>query len=48
MAGGHAEKAGVHIGDVITETSAVVLKAGKEGEYERVGYAFPHLRWHNC
>ena len=37
-AGGNAEQAGVQVGDILSEVSAVVLKAGKEGQYEREGY----------
>ena len=29
---------GVQVGDIITEVSAVTLKAGTEGEYEAEGY----------
>lgn len=37
--GGNAAKDGqVQVGDVLTKCSAVLLKAGKEGEYEREGY----------
>lgn len=38
-ADGNAAKDGrVQVGDVLTKCSAVLLKAGKEGEYEREGY----------
>lgn len=44
--GGNAEKVGVQVGDVVTETSALVLKAGKESEFENVGHgATPY---NNC
>eukprot|EP00197_Chlamydomonas_leiostraca_P008785 CAMPEP_0202865750 /NCGR_PEP_ID=MMETSP1391-20130828/6334_1 /ASSEMBLY_ACC=CAM_ASM_000867 /TAXON_ID=1034604 /ORGANISM="Chlamydomonas leiostraca, Strain SAG 11-49" /LENGTH=166 /DNA_ID=CAMNT_0049545627 /DNA_START=147 /DNA_END=647 /DNA_ORIENTATION=+ len=37
--GGIADKTGkVQVGDVLSKCSAVVLKSGKEGEYEREGY----------
>ena len=43
---GNAEKAGVLAGDLLEECSAVVLKAGKEGEYEKVGHgARPYENW---
>ena len=36
--GGHADAAGLRPGDVLVACSAVQLKAGKEGEFEREGY----------
>lgn len=36
--GGPADRQGIQKGDVLTQCSAVVLKAGKEGAYEENGY----------
>lgn len=37
--GGNADATGqVHVGDVVAKTSAIVLKSGQEGSYEREGY----------
>eukprot|EP00892_Ulva_mutabilis_P002348 jgi/Ulvmu1/12113/UM084_0039.1 len=36
--GGRAERAGVQVGDIVLEVSAVTLTAGKEGLYEKNGY----------
>lgn len=36
--GGRAEKAGVQVGDILLEVSAVTLVAGKEGQYAQNGY----------
>ena len=46
-AGGNAAKDGrVRVGDVLTKCSATVLKAGKDGEYEREGYGQrPYDNW---
>lgn len=46
-AGGNADKSGlVQVGDVLSQCSAVVLKAGKEGQYEREGYGQrPYDNW---
>ncbi len=39
VAGGNADATGqVQVGDVVAKTSAIVLKAGKEGRYEKVGH----------
>ncbi|EFN59382.1 hypothetical protein CHLNCDRAFT_137860 [Chlorella variabilis] len=39
VAGGNAAKDGqVQVGDVLTRCSAVLLKAGKEGEFQREGH----------
>lgn len=45
--GGNADKSGVvQVGDVLTKCSAVVLKAGKEGQYEKEGYGQrPYDNW---
>lgn len=37
-AGGNAERTGIKVGDVLSEVGAVVLKAGKEGEFARKGH----------
>lgn len=43
---GNAAKAGVQPGDVLEECSAIVLKAGKDGEFEREGYGGrPYDNW---
>jgi hypothetical protein len=46
-AGGNAEKDGrVQAGDVLVKCSATLLKAGKEGEFEREGYGQrPYDNW---
>lgn len=37
--GGNADQTGdVKVNDVVTKTSAIVLKSGKEGSYEAEGY----------
>ena len=42
----NAEKAGVKAGDVLVSCSAVTLKAGKEGEFEKTGYGGrPFTNW---
>lgn len=38
MKGGRAERAGVQVGDIVLEVSAVTLTAGKEGLYAQNGY----------
>jgi hypothetical protein len=44
--GSNAEKAGVKVGDEMAQCSAVVLKTGKEGQYEREGYGQrPYQNW---
>lgn len=45
--GGNADKSGaVKVGDVLTKCSAVVLKAGKDGQYETEGYGQrPYDNW---
>ncbi|KAI3432249.1 hypothetical protein D9Q98_003810 [Chlorella vulgaris] len=45
--GGNAEKDGrVQAGDVLVKCSATLLKAGKEGEFEREGYGQrPYDNW---
>ncbi len=50
LPGGNAEKSGaVRLNDAIAACSAVVLKAGKEGAYEREGHgARPFENWDRC
>ncbi|KAI8469298.1 MAG: hypothetical protein J3K34DRAFT_522286 [Monoraphidium minutum] len=36
--GGNADKAGILPGDILSQCSAITLKAGKEGAYEREGH----------
>uniref|UniRef100_A0A383W2S3 PDZ domain-containing protein n=1 Tax=Tetradesmus obliquus TaxID=3088 RepID=A0A383W2S3_TETOB len=45
--GSNAEKCGeVQVGDVLDQCSAIVLKAGKEGQYEKEGYGQrPYDNW---
>lgn len=44
--GSNADKAGFKAGDVLNQCSAVTLKAGKEGRYEREGYGDrPYDNW---
>ncbi|KIZ04293.1 hypothetical protein MNEG_3669 [Monoraphidium neglectum] len=44
--GGNADKAGIKPGDILNRCSAVTLKAGKEGRYERVGHGDrPYDNW---
>ncbi|KAF6256480.1 hypothetical protein COO60DRAFT_1702280 [Scenedesmus sp. NREL 46B-D3] len=45
--GSNADQCGeVQVGDVLDQCSAVVLKAGKEGQYEREGYGQrPYDNW---
>ncbi|GAX77895.1 hypothetical protein CEUSTIGMA_g5337.t1 [Chlamydomonas eustigma] len=47
MPGGAAEKSGrVTQGDILTACSAVILKAGKEGQFENEGYGQrPYDNW---
>jgi hypothetical protein len=44
--GSNAERAGVQVGDEVAQCSAIVLKTGKEGEYEKEGYGQrPYENW---